>query len=108
MKPTMNKNIRIAFLLTFLFALTVKSNAATGYEIKIQVKGLKDTVIYFGNHFGDKQFVSDTLKVNSEGWATAKGNEEQPGGIYLIVLPNKTYFEILLNKGDQHFTVQTD
>jgi thiol-disulfide isomerase/thioredoxin len=31
-----------------------------------------------------------------------------PGGIYLIVMPSKTYFEILVNKTGQRFTVETD
>lgn len=108
MQLTMIKNIRLLSILSILSLFSIHTFAANGYEVKIQVKGLKDTVIYWGNHFGDKQYVSDTLKVDSEGWATASGKEELPGGIYLVVLPNKTYFEVLINKGDQHFTVQTD
>lgn len=103
----MKNRIRFIAILTFLF-MSARSNGAGGYEIKIRIQGLKDTVIYLGNHFGDKQYVSDTLKVDSQGWSTAKGNEELPGGIYLIVLPNKTYFETLINKGDQHYTIETD
>ena len=105
----MNKSLRLSAIVTFFLLFSFSSFAGnSGYEIKIQIKGLKDTVIYWGNHFGDKQYVSDTLKVNSDGWATVKGKEELTGGIYLVILPNKTYFEVLINNGDQHFTVQTD
>lgn len=104
----MKKNILFTLLLSLSLIASQSMAADPGFEIKIQVKGLKDTVVYWGNHFGDKQYVSDTLKVNSEGWAIHKGKEEMTGGIYLVVLPNKTYFEVLINKGDQHFTVQTD
>lgn len=108
MQPTMKKNILFTFLLNLCLIASQAIATDPGYEIKLQIKGLKDTVVYWGNHFGDKQYVSDTLKVNNEGWTVYKGKEEMTGGIYLVVLPNKTYFEVLINKGDQHFTIQTD
>src|SRR5206468_2925246 len=78
------------------------------YDIKVRLKGLQDTVAYLGNHFGDKQYVRDTMRVNHEGWVEFKGNEALPGGIYLIVMPNKTYFEILVTDEEQKFTIETD
>ena len=106
----MNKQKSLLSIAALLFfsMVSLRSVAAGGYEIKVQIIGLKDTVVYFGNHFGDKQYVSDTTRVDNEGWTTFKGKDELDGGIYLCVLPNKTYFEMLINKGDQHFTLQTD
>ncbi|MBL0066896.1 MAG: DUF5106 domain-containing protein [Bacteroidetes bacterium] len=95
------------FLIAILFLIsTVHVSAATGYEIKIRMNGLRDTVCYLGNHFGEKQYVKDTVRVDHDGWAVFKGNEPLPGGIYLVVLPSHTYFEIVVN--EQKFTIETD
>ncbi len=91
-----------------LFAAIVFSSQAKagGYEIKVRINGLKDTVCYLGNHFGDKQYLRDTVRVAKDGWAIFKGKDSLEGGIYLVVMPSKTYFEILVN--EQKFTIETD
>jgi hypothetical protein len=91
-----------------LFAAIILSSSlkAGGYEIKIRINGLKDTICYLGNHFGDKQYIRDTVQVDKTGWAVFKGKDSLPGGIYLIVMPNKTYFEIIVD--EQKFTIETD
>src|SRR3982751_4173228 len=81
---------------------------ASGYDIKIRIVGLKDTICYLGNHYGEKQYVRDTMRVDHNGWVEFKGKEELPGGIYLVVMPNKTYFEILVTAEEQKFTIETD
>jgi thiol-disulfide isomerase/thioredoxin len=98
-------------LLLFLFfaSTALFSHAAGGgYDIKIRIAGLKDTVCYLGNHYGEKQYVRDTMRVDHNGWVEFKGKEELPGGIYLVVMPNKTYFEILVTAEEQKFTIETD
>ena len=97
---------KILFLACLAFA-TVMCRAS-GYDIKIKIAGLQDTVCYLGNHYGEKQYVRDTVRVDHNGWAEFKGNEELPGGIYLVVMPNKTYFEILVTAEEQKFTIETD
>jgi len=94
-----------AILALLLFANTV-ANAEGGYEFKVRIRGLSDTVCYLGNHFGDKQYVRDTVRVDKEGWAVFKGKDSLAGGIYLVVLPSKTYFEMIVN--EQKFTLETD
>jgi len=90
----------------FLSILSVKVNASSAYEIKVHIIGLSDSSIYLGNHYGEKQYVRDTVKLDKDGWATFSGKETLPGGIYLVVLPGKTYFEIIVN--EQNFTIETD
>lgn len=96
----------IALALFFLAAIPFAS-ASTGYDIKVRVVGLHDTVCYLGNHYGDKQYVNDTARVDKDGWMTFKGDEPLDGGIYLVILPSKTYFEIIISD-QQKFTVETD
>ncbi len=97
-------------LLPLLLALFFISFSFAGkplYDIKVNIKGLKDTVCYLGNYYGDKQYIKDTAKVDSKGQCEFKGNEALPGGIYLIITPAKKYFEIIVDK-EQFFSVETD
>jgi thiol-disulfide isomerase/thioredoxin len=76
------------------------------YSIKIRVKGLKDTTAYLANHYGNKQYLKDTARVDSKGFFTFDGKEALPGGIYMVVLPDKRYFELIVT--EQFFTLETD
>jgi peroxiredoxin len=78
-----------------------------GYEIKARIQGLKDTVCYFGYHLGDKQYVSDTVRIDSKGNMVFRGDKKLEGGIYLIVPPNKKFLEVLITD-EQHFSFETD
>jgi len=75
-----------------------------GFEINVTINGLRDSTIFLAYHLGDRQFVHDTLVLDNNGKATVKGNEALPHGIYMIVLPANTYFEMLISD-DQHFNV---
>ena len=86
------------------------SQNKTKYEIKLKINGVKDTVIYLGHHFGSKQYVVDTAKVDSKGNAVFSKDRKLDRGIYLIVLPSRgnTYFEILVGKDSEKFSIETD
>jgi len=101
-----NRSVFAISLMIVLSSLVSTGARASGHEIKIHINGLKDTVCYLGNHFGDKQYIRDTARVDHDGWTTFKGKDSLPGGIYLVVMPSKTYFEILVN--EQKFTIETD
>jgi thiol-disulfide isomerase/thioredoxin len=74
----------------------------SGYEIDITIHGLQDSTIFLAYHLGDKQYVKDTLRLDNSGHAKASGQEILPEGIYMIVIPGRKYFEILISK-NQHF-----
>ncbi|HEY4800413.1 MAG TPA: redoxin domain-containing protein, partial [Bacteroidia bacterium] len=94
------------YFISFYLSLHICA-AQEGYVIKGKIKGIHDTVCYLGNHYGNKQYVKDTTKVDKDGNFIFKGKKKLDGGIYLIVLPSKKYFEILVDK-DQHIYVETD
>lgn len=78
----------------------------TNYSYKFKINGLKDTVCYLGFHFGDKKFVRDTARINSKGEVEFKGKDTIMGGMYLFVLPNKKWFEFVIN--EPSFSIETD
>lgn len=79
----------------------------TGYKIEVNIEGLKDTTVMLGYHFGPKKFVADTASVDSKGYAVFTGDTLLNGGIYFIVLPEKQYFELLMDD-DQEFGVHVN
>ncbi len=74
-----------------------------GYEISVNISGLQDSTVYLAYHLGDKQFIKDTINLDKKGFGTFSGTEDLPEGIYLVVLPGRQYFEILISK-DQYFS----
>ncbi|NTW33010.1 MAG: redoxin domain-containing protein [Bacteroidetes bacterium] len=77
------------------------------YTINVKIDGLKDTVCYLGNYYGDKQYIKDTAKIDSKGNCVFSGDDVLPGGIYLIIVPSKKYFEFIINN-DMFFSMETD
>ena len=76
-----------------------------GYEIDVSIKGLQDSSIYLAYHFGEKQYLKDTITLDKSGSGKFAGKESLPQGIYMIVLPGKKYFEILISN-DQFFGIE--
>ena len=74
-----------------------------GYEIAVNISGLQDSTVFLAYHLGDKQYIKDTIRLDSKGSAVFSGEEALPQGIYMIVLPGKQYFEILMS-ADQYFS----
>ena len=68
-----------------------------GYEISVSVSGLQDSVVFLAYHFGSKQYMKDTITLDKAGDGIFSGSENLPQGIYMVVLPGKKYFEILLS-----------
>ena len=102
-----NHIMKRILLSSFILLISFCSFSQAGYVIKGKIKGIHDTICRFGNHFGDKQYVKDTAKVDHEGNFVFKGNKKLDGGIYLIVPPSNKYFEILIDK-EQYFSFETD
>lgn len=88
----------------FLISISVSCQARNGYEISVTLKGLSDSTVYLAYHLGDKQYLKDTLKLDGSGHGIFKGNESLPQGIYMVVLPGRRYFEVLISS-NQYFSL---
>jgi hypothetical protein len=91
--------------LFFFIPASVAAQIKNGYEINVTIHGLKDSTIYLAYHFGDKQYIKDTVKLDNSGKCRISGKEALPQGIYMIVLPGRKYFEILISK-TQFFSLE--
>lgn len=102
----MNRLIKRSFLLIlFIPALVIAGKPK--YDIRVRFVNLKDTVCYLGNYYGDKQYIKDTARIDAKGNCEFTGENDLPGGIYLVITPAKKYFEIIINK-ELFFSLETD
>jgi thiol-disulfide isomerase/thioredoxin len=98
--------MRKAILCLFMSLVTALSYSQlkSGYEINLNINGLRDSTVFLAYHLGDKQYIKDTIKLDNTGTAVVRGTETLPQGIYMIVLPGRKYFEMLMPL-DQQFSV---
>src|SRR5665648_53908 len=96
--------MRKIFLSVLLSMVSVFSfsQLKNGYDIDITIRGLEDSTVFLAYHLGDKQYINDTVILDKAGHGRFTGKEVLPQGIYMIVLPGKKYFEILMSD-DQYF-----
>ncbi len=92
-----------------LLCISFSMFAKDGYEIKVKLENYTEKQLVLGYHFGEKQYIKDSAMVDDKGFFTFKGDKNLEGGMYLIItMPEKQFFQILVSKDDQHFTVTTD
>ncbi len=99
----MLKSLLVLAFVLFLF----RTPLVAQYRIEIQISPLSETNIYLGYHYGNEQFVIDTCHFDKNGKGILSGKKSLPEGVYMIVLPNMTYFDILI-AGGQTFSVKND
>lgn len=79
-----------------------------GYAISVTIDGFKEKQLFLGYYLGDKQYIKDTVSVRPDGSFLFEGAEELDPGMYLVVLPpNNDFFQVLINPGEQHFSLRT-
>ncbi|OFY83092.1 MAG: hypothetical protein A3F72_19050 [Bacteroidetes bacterium RIFCSPLOWO2_12_FULL_35_15] len=105
----MNKILAKTFtFFSLLTAASIFAGTQDGYNIKITVKGVKaGATCILANYYGDKQYIKDSAIVNDKGELIFKGKEKFPEGIYLLVPPNKKYFDFVMD-AEQNFSLETD
>ncbi len=93
------------FLYLLLIPFCLTGQPSNGYKIDITVNGIGDSTVYLAYHFGDKQYIKDTLKLDNKGHGIFEGRDTLPEGIYMLVLPGKKYFEMIM-PDDQDFGLE--
>ncbi len=101
------RKVKVLLLFLTLVFTSWSVYSQKGYEIKVKIHGFRDTSIILGHHFAGNMYPDDTIKLDKNGFGVFKGKSALPHGIYLIFLPNKTYFDIII-ADNQHFSVEND
>ncbi len=82
---------RIIFTLTLSFLIL--SNVAKSQEIKLKVKGIKDTTVHLVKYVGSKMYYADTSALK-DGVVTFDGSIQKPGVMGLL-MPGQRFFEFV-------------
>ncbi len=103
---------RILLIAVLLAGMATGSLARDGYRITLKIPTLKDSTVYLVHYYGKSLptiYKRDSAKFDKKGVAVFESKDPDfIGGIYMFLLSDrKTYFEFLLNKGDE-FTVTAD
>jgi thiol-disulfide isomerase/thioredoxin len=63
--------------------------------------------VILGHRFNASFIPKDTVLLDAEGKAVFSGEEELPHGMYLVYLPDKSFYDLLISS-DQFFSIWTD
>jgi thiol-disulfide isomerase/thioredoxin len=96
-------------LLFLLCVLPFITSASTGHQITVEIEDFEEDTLLLGYYLMDKQYIQDTVPRQQNGNFVFQGEEEIPAGVYIVVLPpENNFFQILINPGEQHFSIRTN
>jgi peroxiredoxin len=102
---------RLLMLVVFSFLAILPAQAKNGYKIQLKLSNPKDSMLYLVHYYGKPMptiYKTDSSKISKAGVATMQSKDTLIGGIYMILMADKqTYFEFLLNNGDD-ITITAD
>ncbi len=98
------KKYIVILLIFFLGLITPNTNA---YNIKVKIKGLKNEKIHLAYYFEDSHYIVNTITLNNRGEGVFYKKDTLKAGIYLVIIPKKSFFDILIDK-DTKFSIKTD
>lgn len=89
--------ICLFFFLNFSFA-------QKGHKIRVKLENYDQKELVLGFHYGDKQYVKDTVEAGSDGYFSFQADTLLPCGVYLFVLkPDNSFIQVLIPEDDQDF-----
>lgn len=94
-------------LLVYVIILVSNVSFSQGYKIDIQLKGAEQQKVYLGTYYGHQKLIADSCILDEKGKGTFAGTEAFKHGLYMIAVPEKVYFDIIVSN-DQHFEVYND
>ena len=96
-------------LVTIFCMSTIFASAQSGYDIKINLKNCKDTLVYLTYYQFDKTLIKDTCIHVKNGKIVFKGKEKLNKGIYSLVGQQKTIlFDFFIDDDTQKLELKSD
>lgn len=100
--------MRIIQAIIFLLFVGIGSSQAQ-YDIRFKVNGLhQGEECILAHYYADKNKVIDTTAVDANGVVRFTGEHNLLNGVYILVLPKKTYIELIVPNDDQEFIIELD
>ncbi|HDZ40732.1 MAG TPA: TlpA family protein disulfide reductase [Bacteroidetes bacterium] len=92
-----------------LLVLATEALAQESYKcnISFELRGHNDSFVSLAYHMGDRQYIRDTISTDRSGHASYKSTEALERGLYMVVFPDNSLFEIIISD-DQQFNISCD
>ena len=104
----MKPSIRLLPILALSFMQSASSSAQSGYEIRANIRPFRTGHLFLAYHYGSRQYLIDSARIDAKGDAVFKGAEKLQGGVYMIAFPEKNgWIECIVDK-QQRFSVTAD
>ena len=89
-------------------AQTPTAQSTAGHRIAGRIRGVADTTVVLAHYQYDATHYvpKDTARVDANGGFVFQGKKPLPGGLYLVVMPQGRYFDMMLT--EQQFSFETD
>ncbi|MGE5348415.1 MAG: thioredoxin-like domain-containing protein [Actinomycetota bacterium] len=100
----MKFSLSLSIIALFLLPFSYVSGAQTGHSITVTVNDGPGIRLRLAYHVGNQQYIRDSLVTDQGGKGRFFGSERLPEGVYLIVLPENKFFELLVGE-DQYFDI---
>lgn len=101
--------LRNTLLLFLLLCTTIGGFAQKGHNFRVKLDNYPEKDLVLGFHYGEKQYVKDTVQADADGYFVFKADTLLPSGVYLLVLkPDNNFVQLMIPSDDQVFTVNTD
>jgi thiol-disulfide isomerase/thioredoxin len=96
-------------ILLFIIVCQVSVFAADRvFDIKIQVKGIKNDTALLAYYYEANKFIQDSIYFNDKGIAYIKGKKDYANGVYLLAFPKLGYKSFDLIIKESQFSMTTD
>ncbi len=103
------KRLFILSLFSLFSFSTLWASEGPGYKIRVKLENYPSNELIIGFHYGEKQYVKDTVTLGTDGYFTFEADTLFPAGVYLLVMkPDNNFIQLLLDAKNQQFTVNTD
>ena len=101
--------MRRIVLLLLVFTLAFCNNAGlfAQHNIQITMPAFAGDTLILGHYFRESLIIQDSAILNSKGQGEFSGKNTLPAGLYLVYLPNKNRFDLLIDK-NQKFSIYSD
>ncbi len=101
----MKRVTTIVFLTTLLLNTNCQTTNGNGYSIDVTVKGLENSTVYLAYHFGNRQYIKDSVMLDVTGKGVFSGEENLDEGVYILAFPDNSYIEFLIS-GTSDFSLK--
>lgn len=106
MKNWIIVSLSAAIALSSSIGWSQSKTAQPKHYIKGKINGLKDTVVYLANYYGNKLYYNDTSRVDNKGNFYFPGKPFNECGKYALVMPGPKYFDFVVDQ--ENISIEAD